>query len=343
MMIGIPQNITAYAPVRVCDVGGWTDTWFARTGYVTSIAIDRMVHVTIRTKPSTDTHIVFDVRNYTQTITLDEARLRHPLLAVATDEIPLPKGHAYTIIIDANMPPGSSTGTSAALSVAMLAALAACNNRRLSASELAHRAHRLETVHLGQQSGVQDQIGAAYGGANFITITDYPSTTVEHIDLDDAFISAFNQQHTLCYYGTPHRSSDIHQQVIARITSEQSSVDALNPMRIAALSAADAMRRGDVRAFATTLIQNTEAQAQLHPELVGRTATRIIEIAKHHDAWGWKVNGAGGDGGSISIIASDNPIKRQQMHAQLAHELPHIAHIDGAFCHDGVHVTIDAN
>jgi D-glycero-alpha-D-manno-heptose-7-phosphate kinase len=337
------RTIIARAPVRVCDVGGWTDTWFAHNGYVCSIAVNRYVNVTIDCRESESTSHTFVIRNYNQVSTLDEVTQSHPLIAVALREIPIPDGHDYTITIDANMPPGSSTGTSAALSVAMLAALAACNNKHLSATELAHRAHRLETVHLGQQSGVQDQIGAAYGGANFITITDYPSTVVEHLDMTEAFITTFNQQHALFYYGTPHRSSDIHQQVIARITREQSSVDALEPMRVAANAAAEALRRSDLRKFATTLIRNTEAQSQLHHELVSHTAHQIIQIAQHHDAWGWKVNGAGGDGGSISVIANDNPIKRQQMHAQLTKELPHIVRIDSTFCPHGVQVTTDTD
>lgn len=338
-----PRTIIARAPVRVCDVGGWTDTWFAQFGHVCSIAVNRYVDVTIDSIPANTTSHTFVIRNYNQVSTLAEVTQSHPLIAVALSEITIPDGYDYTITIDANMPPGSSTGTSAALSVALLAALAACNNTRLSAAELAHRAHRLETVHLGQQSGVQDQIGVAYGGANFITITDYPSTTVEHIDVTDTFIAAFNQQHMLFYYGTPHRSSDIHQQVIARITREQSSVDALEPMRLAAIAAAEALRRSDLRAFATTLISNTEAQSQLHPELVSQTAHRIIQIAQHHDAWGWKVNGAGGDGGSISLIASDNPITCKQMYATLAQELPHIVRIDSAFSPHGVQVTTDTN
>src|SRR5207237_9326036 len=31
--------VVATAPVRVCDIGGWTDTWFARHGHVCSIAV----------------------------------------------------------------------------------------------------------------------------------------------------------------------------------------------------------------------------------------------------------------------------------------------------------------
>ena len=45
------------------------------------------------------------------------------------------------------------------------------------------------------------------------------------------------------------------------------------------------------------MIENTEAQERLHPELVSRDAHRVIEIAKEHGALGWKVNGAGGEGG----------------------------------------------
>lgn len=335
-----PQHVTAVAPVRVCDVGGWTDTWFARTGAVCSIAIDRMVRVSIALSSSPSPRITFDVRNYQQVLSLAQARVAHPLLAVALDELPPPSDYTLTITIDADLPPGSSTGTSAAVSVALLAALAACHGTTLSAAALAQRAHRLETVHLMQQSGVQDQLGAAFGGANFITITNYPETRVEHIDVDSPFIAAFNQQHTLFYYGKPHRSSDIHQQVIERITRAQSSVQALEPLRNAAIIAADSLRANDLRGFATTLIRNTEAQAQLHPDLVSETARRIIAIAQRHGAWGWKVNGAGGDGGSISLITSDDPLARQQMHAQLASELPHIVRIDSAFCPHGVQVSM---
>jgi D-glycero-alpha-D-manno-heptose-7-phosphate kinase len=36
---------------------------------------------------------------------------------------------------------------------------------------------------------------------------------------------------------------------------------------------------------------------------VSAEARRVIEIAKSHGALGWKVNGAGGDGGSLTILA----------------------------------------
>ena len=31
--------INAMAPIRICDLGGWTDTWFAETGAVFNIGV----------------------------------------------------------------------------------------------------------------------------------------------------------------------------------------------------------------------------------------------------------------------------------------------------------------
>jgi D-glycero-alpha-D-manno-heptose-7-phosphate kinase len=40
---------------------------------------------------------------------------------------------------------------------------------------------------------------------------------------------------------------------------------------------------------------------------------RIIAIARGHDAAGWKVNGAGGDGGSVTLLASEDDHARDAM------------------------------
>jgi D-glycero-alpha-D-manno-heptose-7-phosphate kinase len=42
----------------------------------------------------------------------------------------------------------------------------------------------------------------------------------------------------------------------------------------------------------------------LHPALVGREALQVIEIAAAERALGWKVNGAGGEGGSITLLSA---------------------------------------
>jgi D-glycero-alpha-D-manno-heptose-7-phosphate kinase len=48
---------------------------------------------------------------------------------------------------------------------------------------------------------------------------------------------------------------------------------------------------------------NTEAQAALHPALVSEDAQRLIALARAYGCLGWKVNGAGGEGGSLTLLA----------------------------------------
>ena len=90
----------------------------------------------------------------------------------------------------------------------------------------------------------------------------------------------------------------------------------LNTLRAAAERARDAVVAGDLDAFGQAMCDNTTAQAQLQRDLIPPDAWRAIAIAEAHNAAGWKVNGAGGDGGSLTLLASNQPgAKRAMVHA----------------------------
>ena len=80
---------------------------------------------------------------------------------------------------------------------------------------------------------------------------------------------------------------------------------ALGRLSTLADEAAGALRSGAVDTWAEVLTACTEGQRALHPALVGRAHTAAIEVAQHERAIGWKVNGAGGDGGSLTVVAAD--------------------------------------
>ena len=61
------------------------------------------------------------------------------------------------------------------------------------------------------------------------------------------------------------------------------------------------------------MIDNTDAQQRLHPDLVCAEMLRIIEIARGHNALGWKVNGAGGAGGSLTLLCGDRSSEKRAM------------------------------
>ncbi len=85
-------------------------------------------------------------------------------------------------------------------------------------------------------------------------------------------------------------------------------------LRDAAVAARDAVLIRDLDAFGRAMIANTEAQKALHPELVGVDARRVIEIAAAQGAVGWKINGAGGDGGSVTILSTTGEAKEALEH-----------------------------
>ena len=78
----------------------------------------------------------------------------------------------------------------------------------------------------------------------------------------------------------------------------------------------DAIYAGDFNALGAAMVENTEAQAALHPELVNADAVRVLEIARRHGAIGWKVNGAGGEGGSLTLLCPPlSHVKRAMVRA----------------------------
>jgi D-glycero-alpha-D-manno-heptose-7-phosphate kinase len=74
------------------------------------------------------------------------------------------------------------------------------------------------------------------------------------------------------------------------------------------------------------MIANTEAQARLHPDL-STPMPGVIEIARAHGALGWKVNGAGGDGGSITLLCTARSPAKRALIGEIQAENPLYRHI----------------
>ena len=102
--------------------------------------------------------------------------------------------------------------------------------------------------------------------------------------------------------GRAHLSSRVHETVIAGLAGGGEPRRALDALERAAFDARDALMAGDLDRFGRALRQNVEAQAELHPSVVSDSARAVGELADAVGALGWKVNGAGGEGGSVSIL-----------------------------------------
>ncbi len=335
------RRVRVTVPVRVCDVGGWTDTWFGAPGRVSSLAVGPGVEVSAaveggsgdRAVPAGSVRLV--APDVGEDFVFNPAHPlpgRQPLLEHAVCEVleraqsPVgvemhPVRPPLVIRISSAVPVGASLGTSAAVVVAVLGALdvllevsAAPTTQGARPSRawlhgLAQRAHRVETERAGREAGVQDYWAAALGGVQDLVVDPYPTVRSGVVALSSTVRAVLRDRLVTVAFGA-HDSSALHRSVIEGLASagvqERTHVrGALQRLAAAAAAASAALQRGDLDEWAAVLVQSVDIQAALHPGLVGDAHRAAIDIAAEAGAAGWKVNGAGGAGGSLTILAGE--------------------------------------
>lgn len=310
--------IKTVAPLRVCDNGGWTDTWFAGHGSVFNLAVYPYAEVQVRVLPRARAggRFAIHAENYGERYVIDKPDGRygkHPLLEAAFDLLRLPDDLSLEVSIFCEAPAGCSMGTSAAVSVALVGALDCVTPGRLSPYEVAMSAHRIETELLGHECGIQDQLAAAFGGINLIEMNRFPHAAVSPLHVPNDVWWELESRLAVVFVGRPHCSSMVHRLVIADLEGAGPDSPKLRALRATAPKSRDALYAGDFAALGRAMVENTDAQAALHPALVGAGHLRVIDVARRHGAVGWKVNGAGGDGGSVTILTAGDAAEKRAM------------------------------
>jgi D-glycero-alpha-D-manno-heptose-7-phosphate kinase len=308
--------INSVAPIRICDNGGWTDTWFAQHGRIFNIAVSPYAHVQVAVYSRREHNtITLHVLNFGDHYVVDPLKHwnKHPLLEATIESMQIPPEVSLEITVFSEAPSGASTGTSAAVTVALVGALAQLSSTSMSRSEIAYAAHRVETELLHQQSGIQDQLCSAYGGINYIEMLEYPQAAVSPILIPETFAWELEQRLVLIYLGKSHQSSSVHHVVIQSLKNAGPDCAQLEDLRSTADRSREALKAQDLFGLGLAMIENTQAQARLHASLIGIDAKAVIDIARSYGALGWKVNGAGGEGGSLTILCGHSIQARHEM------------------------------
>ena len=314
------RMVHARAPLRINDIGGWTDTWFAKQGWVLNMAVMPPVEVQVKAYENREKRkqrILVHTENYGESFWVNPerpTRTPHPFLQHIIARVPPPPDYKLEINLFSPVPAGISTGTSASVCVALLGALSLLRDGGFVLRDIVSLAHRVETEDLGQQSGIQDQFSAAYGGICYIHMYRYPLARVEKIALEPRVWEELNRRLCLIYLGRPHLSTTVHDRVIAKLESGGPQWKTLERMKQLAELGKMHLLDGDLDSFGEIMTENNECQRALHPELVGPDADAIALAARKFKASGWKVNGAGGRGGSMTVLANrDDGLKRKML------------------------------
>jgi D-glycero-alpha-D-manno-heptose-7-phosphate kinase len=296
--------IRSRAPVRVCDMGGWTDTWFCKRGVVLNIAVDLYTHVRLVGNDTSDIRIISEDLDLAAEIK-DYRKIEYDgnldLLKAAVKRMGVTAG--MDIYVRADSPPGCGTGTSASVAVAMLGALARFTDKPMLAYQIAELAHALETEELGMESGVQDQYAAAFGGISFMEI-DYPRVRISQLRIEDKTICEIEDRLFVVYLGS-RSSSDMHKRVVEHYRKGDKQIhSAFDELTASAQQMCDALTAGDLERAGGLMYRNWRAQMQLDENIATPEIESLSRIAEEHGAAGFKVNGAGGGGSAIILSAA---------------------------------------
>lgn len=296
--------ISSRAPVRICDIGGWTDTWFYPRGAVINFCIDLYSYVRIVENRNDKIDLIsedlglktqikdFSKINYNGNLDLLKAAVKRMKIQTGVD-----------IFVRADAPPGCGTGTSASIAVALIAALAKLSKKPITSKEVAVLAHKLETEELKLESGVQDQYAASFGGINFMEI-DYPAVKISEVQITDEKICKLENQLILVYFGS--RSSDLmHRAVIENYEKGDTiTINSLNIIKECAYEMKNAIKSDSLGEVGEIMNRNWEAQKNLHNLMTNSVINKAEKLAINNGAIGFKLNGAGG-GGSATILAKE--------------------------------------
>jgi D-glycero-alpha-D-manno-heptose-7-phosphate kinase len=308
------------APVRIDFAGGTTDLKAFRDregGAVLSGAIARYAYCTLIEHPNGLRIDADDLQEYVEASHIREIEQKGSLqlLTLAIRRFGIDAGVCVKVRTDA--PPGSGTGSSASVGVALLAvldhrrALLTHAKDRLSRYELAEMACGLEDE-MGIVGGKQDQYGAAVGGMNYMEFHG-DRVFVEGIEVSPALVADLEKHLVLCYSGQSRLSGDTNTKMIgAYETGEPTVTDSLRAVKRIAQEAARALRGQDMARFADLLNEEYEARAQLAPGVLTDQMADLVATARSAGAVAAKICGAGGGGCLLFLAGPDRegPVRR---------------------------------
>jgi D-glycero-alpha-D-manno-heptose-7-phosphate kinase len=254
------REISVRCPVRIDLAGGWSDVpayCNLKSGEVVNVAINHYV----------------------------------------TAKKIIDKNRRMTVQYSTEIPIGSGLGTSGAMNVALLSAIAG-EGRELE--EIAELAFQFESL-LGNTGGRQDQWASTFGGINHLT---FRGDTVEIKRLDPSIeFCTWLQNHLLLFdTSIQHVSGEIHDKIWQQFYDhDEQVIQGLDMIRDAGLSMASAIHDEDI-----SQVINSMRMVMLGIDLIDEklhdpfrdVLTPLEEIGS---VLAWKAMGAGG-GGIVGVL-----------------------------------------
>jgi D-glycero-alpha-D-manno-heptose-7-phosphate kinase len=331
--------LIARAPVRISLGGGGTDlpayyTQFG--GAVLNTAINRYIYTVISQSAgsalqitSSDFRVFYRHQSDTELSSDGELGLAKAILREFGDY------DGLDIFLSSQVPPGTGLGSSGAVAVSMVTALAAWQGRSMTKAEIAEMACEIGINKLHLPSGKQDEYGSAIGGLNQIVFTK-DSTTISPVPLTPQTLATLQRRLMLFFTGKSRDSGNIlKKQSTASQEQDPATLERMHRIKALGQEMLEVLQRQDLDAFGDLLHQSWLQKRGVVRDISNNLIDQAYESARNNGALGGKINGAGG-GGFLMIYCHED---KQNAVTSALHTLG-LSRMDFSFDFEGTQVLL---
>lgn len=299
--------IRSRAPLRIGLAGGGTDVdpyASEKGGAVFNTTINKYAYCTII--PNGTNAMSVESVNYGMYETyLDNGPLpldgNMDLVKAVLNHFEIKDG--FRMLLQSDSPPGSGLGGSSTVIVAAIAAVAEWTGEKMTNSELAHLAYKLEREDIGLKGGKQDQYAAVFGGFNLMKFRE-DGVDVNRVKIKENILNELQYRSILCYTGKTRESANIIDSQMKRFKRGDNEL-ALDMTKEMAFDMATALEKGDIEETGRLLDLGWSYKKQFSDKITNPEIDKLYNAARELGAIGGKVSGAGGGGFMFFICDYD--------------------------------------
>ena len=193
-------------------------------------------------------------------------------------------------------PPGSGLGSSSALVVALIAAIAEYYNVPLGEYDMAEYAIEIERKICDLPGGKQDQFAAAFGGFNFMEFLKDGRTIVNPLRLNQKTQNMMELSTVLYYVGKPRKDSRVIENTAKGLVDSKTVLNATHEIRNACINYKRSLLMGNFNMISELMETYWRMKLETNPHVASPEILDSYDYARKNGATAAKISGAGGGG-----------------------------------------------
>ena len=296
------KTVFSKAPLRMALAGGGTDLepYYTRYGgFVLNATIDQYAYCKV--EPSREWCFksidlgIEEKHNLWNDVEYIDSKLKllinsYQYLTKDVEREPV----KITTYVEA--PPGSGLGSSSALVVALIAAIAEYYNVPLGEYDMAEYAIEIERKICDLPGGKQDQFAAAFGGFNFMEFLKDGRTIVNPLRLNQKTQNMMELSTVLYYVGKPRKDSRVIENTAKGLVDSKTVLNATHEIRNACINYKRGLLMGDFDMISELMETYWRMKLETNPHVASPEILDSYDFARKNGATAAKISGAGGGG-----------------------------------------------